>query len=96
MRFPWEYKHCTGTVQVHTGRCVLHAVVINDIAAADGVKVTVYDGVGVTANIIAVINIDAAKTHFVNPVTLLYDVQCETGLYVAFSAAEGDITVTFR
>ncbi|MBN1690446.1 MAG: hypothetical protein JW901_05455 [Dehalococcoidia bacterium] len=94
--FPWDYKHCAASTLVRTGACVLHAVVINDISLADGVKVTIYDNTEASGDVIAIINIDATKTHFVNPVTLLYDVKCEKGIYASFSADEGDITITYK
>ena len=94
---PWDYAHVITDVIVHTGQCVLHAVVIN--RCDTGVtSATVYDGVDNTGDVIAIIDVDNGKTHYVPPVTLLYDVQCETGIFVEFSQqnAEADLTVTHK
>lgn len=97
--FPWEYKHCTDDIQVKGSPGVLHAVVINHCDAG-AVNVTIYDNTAGSGDVIAVIDLDIGngKTHYVPPVTLLYDVEFKTGLYAAFSGqpSGADITVTYK
>lgn len=86
--FPWEFLNVDDSVLVHTGRCVLHNIVINSGGAA---TVTVYDGVAAAGTVIAIIALTDAK-----PVTLHFDVQCGTGIYCSFGAKAGNITVTWE
>jgi len=74
---------------------MLHTITINRPDTTASATVTVYDGIGVTANIISIITIDAAL--FVIPTTLVYDVGYLVGLYIAFSnAVTADITVSYK
>ena len=95
--FPWDYAHVDDDLVVCSHRCVLHTVVINrcDTGAT---YATVYDGVDNTGDIIAIIDVDNGKDHYVLPVTLFYDVQCVTGIFVEFSQGntQGDLTVTYK
>ena len=91
---PFKWRHLTATAQVHSQQGVLHTVTINRPDPAAAGTVTLYDGIGVTAAIIAIIALDSAL--FVIPTTLVYDLAYGTGLYVAFSGATlGDITVSY-
>lgn len=92
---PFDWKHLTNTFQVASGPGMLHTITINRPDTTASAIVTVYDGVGVTANIISIITIDAAL--FVIPTTLVYDVGYLTGLYITFSnAVTADITVSYK
>ena len=92
---PFDYKHLTNTNQVASAPGMLHTITINRPDTTASATVTVYDGIGVTANIISIITIDAAL--FVIPTTLVYDVGYLAGLYVAFSnAVTADITVSYK
>lgn len=95
--FPWEFSHAAATKLVHTGKCVLHTITVNHFDAAD-VSVSVYDGVDAGGVLMAVVDVDGGKTHYVNPATLLFDCKCDTGIYCAFSGSPSgaDITVTFK
>jgi len=93
---PFDWKHLTATNQVKSGPGMLHTITLNRGDVTAGATVTVYDGVGVTANIIAIIVVDTAL--FVIPATLQFDTGFLTGLYIAFSAGitTGDITVSYK
>ena len=92
---PFDYKHLTDTFQVASTPGVLHSIVINRPDTTGGAIITVYDGIGVTVNIIAIITMDDAV--FVVPTTLVYDVGYLIGLYVVFShAVAADITVSYK
>ena len=86
--FPFEFLNVVDNQLVHTGRCVLHNIVINDGGAA---TVTVWDGVAAAGTVVAIIDLNNAL-----PVTLRFDVLCGTGIYLAFSAKAGNITVTWE
>jgi len=95
--FPFLWKHLAATDQTTTSPGILHTVTINSPDPAGACTITLYDSAaGVTADIIAVIAMDAAL--FVIPQTLVYDVVLENGLYILFSAGftVGDITVAYR
>jgi len=96
--YPFEYSHVTAAKLVHTGSCVLHTVVINSNDTSGPLYATIYDGTNAGGTAIAVIDVDAGKTYYVLPVTLLYDVKMTTGIYVGFSAETNtaDLTVTFK
>lgn len=92
---PFLWKHLVGTTQVSSTPGIIHTITINRGDPAAGAIATVYDGIGVTANIIAIIVLDTAV--FVVPTTLIYDCAYETGLYIAFSAVTlADLTVSYK
>ena len=93
---PFDWSHITATVQVKSGPGMLHSITINRGDPAGGRFLTVYDGVGVTANIIANIALDTAV--FVIPQTLIYDCGFLAGLYVAFDGAVtlADLTISYK
>jgi hypothetical protein len=74
---------------------MLHTITINRPDTTASAIITVYDGIGVTANIISIVAMDAAL--FVIPTTLVYDVGYLVGLYITFSnAVTADITVSYE
>ena len=93
---PFDWEHVTATAQIKTGAGMLHSVTINRGDPAAGRVITIYDGVGVTANIIAIIALDTAL--FVIPNTLVFDCGFLAGLYVAFDGAVtlADLTVSYK
>ena len=93
---PYLWQHLTATTQMDSKPRILNAITINRPDPAAGCTVTVYDGIGVTATIIAIIVLDSAL--FVIPTTLTYDAGYTTGLYMAFSAGItlADLTVSYR
>ena len=92
---PFDWRHLTGTTQVASAPGMLHTITINRGDPAAGAIATVYDGIGVTANIIAIIILDTAL--YAVPTTLVYDCGYLVGLYVAFSAVTlADITVSYK
>jgi hypothetical protein len=92
---PFSWKHLTATNQVSSVPGMLHIITINRGDPAAASIATVYDGIGVTANIIAIIILDTAL--YVIPTTLTYDVGYLAGLYITFSAVTlADITVSYK
>lgn len=92
---PFDWKHLTATNQVKSGPGVLHTITVNRGDPAGGAIATIYDGIGVTANIIAIIILDTAV--FVVPTTLTFDCGFLAGLYITFSAVTlADITVSYK
>lgn len=86
--FCWYWAHVAGEgLQVKTGPGALHTIVLNQMSDAD--SVTLFDGIGAAGNVIGVI-----VTSFDEPVTLKYDIEFETGLYVLPSQGV-DLTVTY-
>jgi hypothetical protein len=95
MDFPWKYAHCADSTQVAAGPCVLHTITVNRLDTGACI-VTVYDNPAAAGNIIAVIDLSATTVVDLVTATLLYDIQCATGLYVSFSAvATADLTVSY-
>ena len=93
--FPWKYKHLADSGQVSAGPCVLHTITVNSLAAG-AVVVTIYDNPAAAGNVIAVIDLTPTAAVDVAFGTLYFGIQCATGLYASFSAAGGDITVTYK
>ena len=93
---PFDWEHVTATMQVKTGPGMLHTITINRGDPAAGRFITIYDGVGVTADIIAIIALDTAL--FVIPTTIHFDCGFLTGLYAAFDGAVtlADLTVSYK
>ena len=93
---PFDWNHVTATTQVKSGPGMLHSITINRGDPAAARFITIYDGIGVTADIIANIVLDTAV--FVIPQTLIYDCGFLTGLYVAFDGAVtlADLTVSYK
>jgi len=93
---PFDWEHITATVQIKTGNGMLHSITINRGDPAAGRVLTVYDGVGVTTDIIAIVALDTAI--YVIPQTLIYDCGFLEGLYVAFDGAVtlADLTISYK
>ena len=92
---PFDWKHLAETSQVASAPGMLHTITINRPDTTANAIITVYDGIGVTANIIAIITVD--KAVYVVPTTLVFDVGYLTGLYILFShAVTADITVSYK
>lgn len=85
----WQYSHITtvpSTVKSAPG--VLHSVVVNTPGAAP-CTATVYDGVGISSTIVAVIDCSRGFP-------LQYDVAFTTGLTINTVGGAPDLTVTFQ
>ena len=92
---PFCWAHLTDTLQVASAPGILHTITINRPDTTGGAIITVYDGIGVTADIISIITMD--KAVYVVPATLHYDVCYSAGLYLVFShAVTADITVSYK
>lgn len=92
--FPWKWAHVAESTLVRTGASVLHTITINRGASQGAITATVYDGVDALGTVIAIIDVGDTV---VNPTTLLWGLQCDTGIYVALSSDEVsvDLTVTY-
>jgi len=77
------------TTTLRTTPGVLHTITFNK-PVATGV-VTIYDATSATGTPIAIITTPASPL----PVTLTYDIRCETGITIVTSVAAQDITVSF-
>lgn len=93
--FPWDYAHVTEDTAVKAGPCVLHSIVVNGLTTAG--DATVYDNTAGSGNVIAVLHLDTTTSISVQPITLLYDVRCITGLYIEFDdTLVADLTVSYK
>ena len=90
--FGWPYTHVAADTQVKAGPGVLHSVVLNGFTTTG--DVTLYDSLTETGTVIAVLHLNVATSISVQPITFLYDLKFETGLYVGFDGAvAADLTV---
>jgi len=85
--FPWHWTRVTETTLVHTGPGTMHTIVINDID--DGATITLYDGVDAGGAVIGVL-----ITALHQPVTLIYDLMFDDGLYIAIAGQEAFAELT--
>ena len=93
--FAWLYSHVDADKQISAGSCDLHSVVVNGLTTAG--DLTIYDSLTETGTVIAVLHLDPTTSISVQPITFLYDVRCETGLYMGFDQAlVADLTVSYR
>ncbi len=93
--FAWPYTHVTADTQVSAGPCDLHSVVLNGLTTAG--DLTIYDSLTEAGTVIAVLHLDVTTSISVQPITFLYDVRCETGLYLGFDQSlVADLTVAHR
>ena len=93
--FPWEYKHVVADTLIRTGQGVLHSIVLNGLTTAG--DATVYDNTAGSGTVIAVLHLDTTTSVSVQPITLLYDIECKTGLYIEFDdTLAADLTITYK
>jgi hypothetical protein len=93
--FPWKYAHVASDTQVSAGQCTLHGITVNGLTTAG--DCTVYDNPAATGNVIAILHLDPTTSISVQPITLIYDVQCLTGLYLDYDQSlVADLTVAYR
>ena len=92
---PWTYAHVTADAQVSANQCTLHAIAVNGLTTAG--DAIVYDDPAAAGNVIAVLHLDPTTSVSVQPITLIYDVKCITGLYIDYDATlAADLTVSYR
>ena len=84
----YAYLTTAASTQLKTGAGTLHRITLNN---AVGTLITVYDGVGVTANIIAIIDTPATA----NALTLEYGIDFLTGLYIV-TTGTWNLTVVYE
>lgn len=93
--FPWDYSHVTADKQVCAHPCVLHSIVINGLTTVG--DATIYDNTVTGGTVIGVLHLNTATSVSVQPLTLLYDCACKTGLYIEFDGSlVADLTVNFK
>ncbi len=80
----FDYLHVNGNVLVSEGQGVLHTITICGAPGTDGVA-TVYDNTDGSGTIIALLSISVADSISVQPITLTFDVEYETGLYIDYT-----------
>ncbi len=92
--FGYQWVHVTATALVHTGKAILHTIVVNGLGTVG--TCTVYDGVDNTGTVIAILTLDIAASISVQPITLTYDGRVSTGIYLEYAGGlVADLTVTF-
>ena len=93
--FPWDYAHVAADAQVKAGPCVLHSIVVNGLTTVG--DATIYDNTAGSGDVIAVLHLNTAASVSVQPITLLYDVKCKTGLYIEFDDnLVADLTISYK
>jgi len=94
--FPWEYAHVTADTPVRTGQGVLHTIVVNGLTTAG--DATIYDNTAEAGTaIIGILHLATTTSVSVQPITLLYDVEFKTGLYIGFDGTlAADLTVSYK
>lgn len=87
----YEKKYITTqtTTLVNSGPCVLHTVTINKPTATTTIEL---DDALTNTNPFAIVTVPASPM----PITLIYDVVCQTGLSVTTGTANSDITVSYN
>ena len=92
---PFKPAHVISDTQVSAGQGTMHTVTINGAPGTDGV-LTIYDSLTAAGTIIAILTISVAESISVQPISLLYDVEYETGLYFDFTGGlVVDLTVSY-
>lgn len=83
-----SYITADATTLVYTGKCVLHTVTINAPTATETIEL---DDALTNTNPFAIITVQASPA----PISLVYDVICQTGLSVTTATATSNITVSW-
>ena len=92
--FPWDKTNVTEDTLVKTGKCVLHNITINGTTTVG--QIEVYDGIDATGTLIATIHLRTAVQVSVQPMTLNYDCEMDTGIYLDVTDWAGSVTVTHK
>ena len=92
--FGWQYRHVTADVQVRAGKGRLHSIVLNGFTTIG--DITIYDSLTEGGTVIAVLHLNTAASISIQPITLFYDLNFSTGLYIGYDAtAVADLTITY-
>ncbi len=92
--FGYQFVHVAADALVHTGKGILHTIVLNGLTTEG--DCTVYDGVDNTGAVIAVLHLWDDTSVSVQPITLTYDCRVSTGIYLDYDGTlVADFTVTF-
>ena len=92
--FPWRYAHVDASAQVLPGPGALHSIVVNGLTTAG--DCIIYDNPAAAGNVIGVLHLDPTTSISVQPITFLYDIECETGLYLDYDGTlVADLTVSY-
>ncbi len=92
--YPWLPSNVTAETLVKTGKCVLHNITLNGTTTVG--DILVYDGVDNTGTLIATITARSAVQVSIQPITLNYDCEMATGIFVTVTAWAGSCTVTYK
>ena len=92
---PWNYQAIDGDLLVTTGKGMLHSVIVCGPPGTDG-AVTMYDGVDNAGTVISTFTFSVASSISVQPITLLFDVGFDVGLYFDYDGTVViDLTATY-
>lgn len=93
--FPWPWTHVDDTVLVKSGAGALHTIVVNGLTTAG--DITVYDGIDATGDVIAVLHLNPTTSVSVQPITFVYDLEIEIGIYIEYDqSVVADLTITHK
>lgn len=92
--FPWAKTPVIAETLVKTGACVLHNIVLNGTTTVG--DILVYDGVDNTGTLIATITARSAVQVSIQPITLSYDCEMPTGIFITVTDWVGSLTVTHK
>ena len=90
----WQYRHVTADAQVRAGKGILHSITLNGLTTLG--DITIYDSLTEGGTVIAVLHLNTAISVSVQPMTLFYDLEFSTGLYIGYDAtAAADLTIMY-
>lgn len=93
--YGWEASHVTGDALVHSGKCVLHSIIVNGLTTVG--DITVRNGIDATGAIVGILHLNTAVSVSVQPLTFLYDIELNSGIYIDYDGSvAADLTVTFK
>ena len=91
----FDYAHVTADMQVAAGPGMLHSIVVNGPPDTDGV-LTIYDSLTEAGDEIGIITFSIADAISQQVISLLYDINFETGLYFGYDGTlVQDLTVSY-
>ena len=85
---PWLGVNVVGSATVQTGPGMLHTIIVN--SAANAATIAIYDGVDAGGTLRGTITATGQVG-----LSLLYDMEFTTGLFIAIAVAAVDLTVTY-
>lgn len=90
-----DYKNITADALIKDSPGVIHTITINSVTT--GGVLTLYDSITEASPAVAAISIVTRAAGSQVPVSLLYDVKCNTGIYAGFDATlAANITISYK